>query len=557
LDDSNETDNTGQQASYIRPFFSYTKEKNSNNMDPINDDIGIADDAELNLSNDEDEDSEDTRDPLLDNRYSAAVTSDREQDHFADQTLLVSVHPRTRSSPPPAEAPLDHQLSLVGRQNYAKHGSYIPPQKPPNHPKRFKSSFIFFSIDKYKEIKELMKAEDGPKIKNVTKAVAEAWKNLSREERNKYEDMARRDKERYDLEKANYTPPPGVSLVAKRKREPGAPKRPMSAYISFANQRRAQVKAKNPDSSNGEISKILSERWKGLPDDEKKKYKDMEQAKWDTYKTEMKAWKKKHDGRKKANFHKRAFNDLDDGETSFKRQAKWKSHSADPGVGFNDQLGIHGMDPSGNPNPEEMMAASALRGVRSAPQLMHGQMGDPSQQFSHSHSGYGSWLNSMTGISNNMHGLHGMPMGGMQMNGIGNMFAGAPGNAFQSEMANFPYNQQFSSNPMGTGNQQAMMMAQFRAAQSPYANYFSNTDQQANLSQLASLAGSQQNNSLLLTSNQDSQGTNLNSNMNSNETAGDGSLLNDHSGGNVMHQFDDGSKKGGLFSWKNHEDSMK
>jgi hypothetical protein len=24
-----------------------------------------------------------------------------------------------------------------------------------------------------------------------------------------------------------------------------------------------------------------------------------------------------------------------------------------------------------------------------------------------------------------------------------------------------------------------------------------------------------------------------------------------------MHQFDDGSKKGGLFSWKNHEDSMK
>ena len=50
------------------------------------------------------------------------------------------------------------------------------------------------------------------------------WRNLSDDERAKYEDMARKDKERYDLEKANYTPPPGVSLIAKRTREPGAPK---------------------------------------------------------------------------------------------------------------------------------------------------------------------------------------------------------------------------------------------------------------------------------------------------------------------------------------------
>lgn len=62
------------------------------------------------------------------------------------------------------------------------------------------------------------------KVKNITKAVAEAWRTLSREERTKYEDMARRDKERYDLEKANYSPPPGVSLTSKRPRDPTAPK---------------------------------------------------------------------------------------------------------------------------------------------------------------------------------------------------------------------------------------------------------------------------------------------------------------------------------------------
>ena len=61
-------------------------------------------------------------------------------------------------------------------------------------------------------------------IKNITTAVAELWRQLPEQERANDEDMARRDKERYDLEKANYVPPPGVSLVAKRTREPGAPK---------------------------------------------------------------------------------------------------------------------------------------------------------------------------------------------------------------------------------------------------------------------------------------------------------------------------------------------
>ena len=71
-------------------------------------------------------------------------------------------------------------------------------------------------------------------------------------------------------------------------------RRHMSAYVSFANERRGAIKAQNPDCSNGEISKILSDMWKSAPDDVKKGYRDVEKGKWDTYKVELKAWKKKN-----------------------------------------------------------------------------------------------------------------------------------------------------------------------------------------------------------------------------------------------------------------------
>lgn len=69
-----------------------------------------------------------------------------------------------------------------------------------------------------------MKLSDGTKVGNITKAVSEAWRALTKEERDKYEEMARRDKERYYLETASYTPPPGMALTPKRPRDPDAPK---------------------------------------------------------------------------------------------------------------------------------------------------------------------------------------------------------------------------------------------------------------------------------------------------------------------------------------------
>lgn len=51
-------------------------------------------------------------------------------------------------------------------------------------------------------------------------------------------------------------------------------KRPMSSYFLFMNDRRNKFKEDNPDMTMCQITKALTEVWKKLTDEEKKKYED-------------------------------------------------------------------------------------------------------------------------------------------------------------------------------------------------------------------------------------------------------------------------------------------
>lgn len=194
----------------------------------------------------------------------------------------------------------------------------LPPikqKKAPGAPKRFKSAFIFFSSEKHKEIRSQMMA-DGNLQKvmqlntssnsnliflkvfifqtvQIAKLVAEAWKKLSPEEREKWEVMASRDKARYEMEKTMYKGPWKVPAIKRSLKDPSAPKRPMSAFLAYSNSRRAMVKKQNPQLGNAELSKQLSTMWKEAPDDIRQKYKDQEFSKRQAYKSAMAEWKKK------------------------------------------------------------------------------------------------------------------------------------------------------------------------------------------------------------------------------------------------------------------------
>ncbi|KAI8969286.1 high mobility group box domain-containing protein, partial [Mycotypha africana] len=56
------------------------------------------------------------------------------------------------------------------------------------------------------------------------------------------------------------------------KKDPNAPKRGLSAYMFFSQEKRAEVKADNPDASFGQIGKLLGEKWKSMSDEDKKPY---------------------------------------------------------------------------------------------------------------------------------------------------------------------------------------------------------------------------------------------------------------------------------------------
>ncbi|KAF2747986.1 hypothetical protein M011DRAFT_476620 [Sporormia fimetaria CBS 119925] len=58
----------------------------------------------------------------------------------------------------------------------------------------------------------------------------------------------------------------------KKKKDPNAPKRALSAYMFFANEQRDKVREDNPGIKFGEVGKQLGEKWKALNEKQRAPY---------------------------------------------------------------------------------------------------------------------------------------------------------------------------------------------------------------------------------------------------------------------------------------------
>ena len=125
----------------------------------------------------------------------------------------------------------------------------------------------------------------------AAKIVSKSWKELSDEQRAKFHEMARIDRERYEREKSAYKGPWRVPHV----KHPNPPKKPMSAYLAFGNQRRKAIGDANPSLTNGEISSLLSKLWKQCPEDVKQAYRDREQREREIFKKYRAKWELEKD----------------------------------------------------------------------------------------------------------------------------------------------------------------------------------------------------------------------------------------------------------------------
>ncbi|MCJ1277439.1 Non-histone chromosomal protein 6 [Puttea exsequens] len=76
----------------------------------------------------------------------------------------------------------------------------------------------------------------------------------------------------------------------KKKKDPNAPKRGLSAYMFFANEQRDGVRAENPNITFGQVGKALGEKWKALTAKEKEPYEKKAKADKDRYESEKQSY---------------------------------------------------------------------------------------------------------------------------------------------------------------------------------------------------------------------------------------------------------------------------
>ena len=181
-----------------------------------------------------------------------------------------------------------HMLSYVAFscQVFASrdNGAAAAPHGPPKPPR---SAFICFSDAKKKEI---MARHSMGQTKDILKLVADEWRALSTRERAFWDEESRNDKLRYSREKEAYKGPWNIPK-RRAKKDPAAPKRPMSAFLKFSKNQRAIVKEKNPDMSNTDVSRLLGEMWRNSRASEKSPYEEEELRERHKYKEEMKRWR--------------------------------------------------------------------------------------------------------------------------------------------------------------------------------------------------------------------------------------------------------------------------
>ena len=164
-------------------------------------------------------------------------------------------------------------------------------KKDKNAPKSARSAYTYFGND----MRESIKAENADvSFAEVNKMLGERWKNLSSDEKQKYEDMAAEDKKRYKKEMASYTPPEGSEGKTKKKakKDPNAPKKAATSFFIFSSEMRPKLKAENPDIKFGELGKKLGELFRNLSPEEKERYEQKASEDKARFKKEMEEYKR-------------------------------------------------------------------------------------------------------------------------------------------------------------------------------------------------------------------------------------------------------------------------
>ena len=131
-------------------------------------------------------------------------------------------------------------------------------------------------------------------VTEIAKELGRRWKVMDADARAPYQATAEVDKKRYAQEMSVYVPEKNwekdLKKAKKARKDPNAPKKPMSSFMLYYNQARDKIRAEHPDSKMGQLSKIAGQQWHSMTEEQKTPYKEQQQELKDKYVVEVKAY---------------------------------------------------------------------------------------------------------------------------------------------------------------------------------------------------------------------------------------------------------------------------
>jgi hypothetical protein len=185
---------------------------------------------------------------------------------------------------------IQHQIIQQQPQHIQVHQQQPAPREG-KCPVRGKTSpYGFFVKMCYEEHKKKYPGEN-VQVTEISKKCAEKWKTMNEEEKRRFNELAQKDAERYSAEIAAYGGEESIRKKKRAKKDPNAPKRALSAFFFFSNEKRPEVQAGHPEWKVGQVAQELGRMWKALTEDEKGVYERKANMDKQRYAEEMRTYK--------------------------------------------------------------------------------------------------------------------------------------------------------------------------------------------------------------------------------------------------------------------------
>jgi hypothetical protein len=194
------------------------------------------------------------------------------------------------------------------------------------------AAFFHYARAHHKDVRAVLMGSNDPTVKTMVANVT--FGAVAQELASKYKalpatmvDVYQEEAVKSDVDFVKEMKPFSVPTRTRKKKDPDAPKGPVSSYFHYMMATRTKIAAENPDMGFGAVTKECAVQFKDLKDKDRKQWEDKAAADKVRYKEQMEVFEKKQEGEKKSQ-EKAEDENEDDHEETKKPNKKAKKNPA-------------------------------------------------------------------------------------------------------------------------------------------------------------------------------------------------------------------------------------